>query len=81
MKFVTKTLCFPKLNGSNYQVWSNNMKAVLQMCFLWLFVERLEICSLKPSMDLLVDSSTGKPVLVFSVVYKEWIAEKKEYLE
>ena len=48
---------------------------------LWLFVEVLEICPSKPSMDPPVDSVTGKPVLVSSVAYKEWITEKKEYLE
>jgi len=77
----SETLRFPKLNGSNYHVWSDNMKAALQARLLWLFVEGLEICPSKPSMDPPVDSSTRKPVLVSSAAYKEWIAEKKEYLE
>jgi len=32
-------------------------------------------------MDPPVDSVTRKPVLVSSIAYKEWITEKKEYLE
>jgi len=47
----SETLHFPKLNGSNYHVWSNNMKAALQVHLLWLFVEGLEICPSKPSVD------------------------------
>jgi len=40
----SETLHFPKLNGTNYYVWSDNMKAALQACLLWLFVEGLEDC-------------------------------------
>jgi len=38
----SETLHFPKLNGTNYYVWSDNMKAALQAHLLWLFVEGLE---------------------------------------
>ena len=77
----SETLRFPKLNGSNYHVWSNNMKAALQARLLQLFVEELEICPSKPSVDPPIDSTTQKPMPVSSPDYKAWIAEKKEYLE
>jgi len=38
----SETLHFPKLNDTNYHMWSNNMKAALQDRLLWLFVEGLE---------------------------------------
>ena len=37
-----ETLCFPKLNDTNYHVWSDNMKVALQAHLLQLFVEGLE---------------------------------------
>ena len=77
----SETLRFPKLNGSNYHVWSDNMKAALQVRLLWLFVKGLEICSSKPSADPPIDSTTQKPMSVSSPDYKAWIAKKKEYLE
>jgi len=51
----SETLCFPKLNGTNYHVWSDNMKAALQACLLWLFVEGLEECPPKPSFSSPID--------------------------
>jgi len=57
------------------------MKAALQVCLLWLFVEGLEICPSKPSVDPPIDSTIQKPMPVSSPDYKAWIAEKKEYLE
>jgi len=51
-----ETLYFPKLNGTNYHVWSNNMKVALQAHLLWLFVEGLKACPPKsssgPSIDI-----------------------------
>jgi len=57
------------------------MKAALQAHLLWLFVEGLEICPSKPSVDPPIDSTTQKPMSVSSPDYKAWIAKKKEYLE
>jgi len=77
----SETLHFPKLNGSNYHVWSDNMKVALQARLLWLFVEGLEICPSKPSVNPPIDSTTQRPMPVSSPDYKAWIAEKKKYLE
>jgi len=35
---MSSMLNFPKLNGSNYHVWSNNMMSTLQAWLLWLIV-------------------------------------------
>jgi len=76
----SETLQFPKLNGTNYHVWSNNIKAALQACLLWLFIEGLEDCSSKPSMMHPLDSE-DKPFVTTSAQYKDWIISKREYLD
>jgi hypothetical protein len=35
IKLTSKTLQFPKLNGTNYHTWADNMKAALQAKSLW----------------------------------------------
>ena len=75
-----ETLCFPKLNGTNYHVWSNNMKVALQAYLLWFFVEGLEECPPKPSSGLSIDMD-NKPFIPTSLEYKEWTTSKKEYLD
>ena len=48
---TSETLQFPKLNGTNYHVWSNNMKAVLQAKSLWGVVSGWELCPIKPPLE------------------------------
>ena len=66
----SETLCFPKLNGTNYHVWSNNMKVALLACLLWLFVESLEKCPLKPSSGSPIDID-NKSLISILLEYKE----------
>ena len=74
-----ETLCFPKLNGTNYHVWSNNMKVALQAYLLWLFVEGLEECPPKSSSGPLIDID-NKLLIPTSLEYKEWTTSRKKYL-
>ena len=67
----SETLHFPKLNGTNYYVWSDNMKVALQAHLLWLFVEGLEDCSPIPPTTHPLDSE-GKPFVTTSVMNIEW---------
>ena len=75
----SETLRFPKLNGTNYHVWSDNMKAALQARLLWLFVKSLEECPPKLSSGPPIDID-NKPLIPTSLEYKEWTT-KKEYLD
>ena len=55
------------------------MKAALQACLLWLFVEELEEYPPK----LFANSSVNKDeksCLINSTIYKDWVILKKEYL-
>ena len=76
----SETLHFPKLDGTNYYVWSDNMKAALQAHLLWLFVEGLEDCPPIPPTTHPLDSE-GKPFITTSAQYRNWITSKKEYLD
>ena len=66
----SETLHFPKLNGTNYHVQSDNMKVALQACLLWLFVESLEECPPKPSSSPPIDID-NKPLILTSLEYKK----------
>ena len=79
-KSSSKTLHFPKLNSTNYYVWSDNMKTALQAHLLWLFVEELEDCPPIPPTTHSLDSE-GKPFVTTSAQYRNWITSKKEYLD
>ena len=76
----SETFHFPKLNGTNYHVWSDNMKAALQACLLWLFVEGLEDCPPKPSLTHSLGTD-NKPLITTSPEYKDWIVSKRDYLD
>jgi len=56
------------------------MKAALQARLLWLFVEGLEDCPPIPSMTHPLDPE-GKPFVITSAQYKNWIISKREYLD
>ena len=56
------------------------MKAALQTCLLWLFVEGLEECPPKPSSGPPIDMD-NKSFIPTSLEYKEWTTSKKEYLD
>ncbi|KAJ3557795.1 hypothetical protein NP233_g11654 [Leucocoprinus birnbaumii] len=45
---TSETLQFPKLNGTNYHVWADNMKAALQAKSLWGIVSGRERCPVQP---------------------------------
>jgi len=76
----SKTLHFPKLNSTNYYVWSDNIKVALQARLLWLFVEGLEDYPPIPPTTHSLDSE-GKPFITTSAQYRNWITFKKEYLD
>ena len=76
----SETLYFPKLNGTNYHVQSDNMKVALQAYLLWLFVKGLEECPPKPSSGLPIDMD-NKPFIPTSFEYKKQTTSKKEYLD
>jgi hypothetical protein len=42
-KSTSETLWFPKLNGTNYHIWADNMKAALQAKSLWGIVSGHEL--------------------------------------
>ncbi|KAG6882366.1 hypothetical protein C0993_010874, partial [Termitomyces sp. T159_Od127] len=48
---TSETLQFPKLNGTNFSVWSDNMKAALQAKSLWGVVSGRELCPPKLPAD------------------------------
>ena len=48
---TSETLQFAKFNGTNYHVWSDNMKAALQAKSLWGVVSGREACPVKPPSD------------------------------
>jgi len=56
------------------------MKAVLQACLLWLFVEGLEDCPPKPSLTHPLGTD-NKPLITTSPKYKDWIVSKRDYLD
>jgi len=76
----SETLHFPKLNGTNYYVWSDNVKAALQARLLWLFVKGLEDCPPISPITHPLDSE-GKPFVTTSAQYRNWITSKKGYLD
>jgi len=76
----SETLCFPKLNGTNYYVWSDNMKVALQAQLLWLFVKGLEEYPPKLSSGSPIDMD-NKLFISILLEYKEWTTSKKEYLD
>jgi len=55
------------------------MKVALLACLLWLFVESLEKCLLKPSSGSPIDMD-NKSLISILLEYKEWTTSKKEYL-
>ena len=65
-------LNFPKLNGSNYHTWSDNMMSALQARLLWLIVNGQRPTPSTPSTNPPIDATSGKPV-PSSDNYKEWV--------
>ncbi|KAG6882828.1 hypothetical protein C0993_008972, partial [Termitomyces sp. T159_Od127] len=63
---TSETLQFPKLNGTNFSVWSDNMKAALQAKSLWGVVSGRELCPPKlptdyPELMTMSCPSDGQP--------------------
>ncbi len=76
---TSETLHFPKLSGTNYNSWSDNMKAALQARYLWLFIKGDEVCPLKPPQMVPVDSE-GNPFGRSTAEYKDWKQDHDDYL-
>jgi hypothetical protein len=51
VELTSETLQFPKLNGTNYHTWADNMKAVLQAKSLWGVVSGCEHCPPCPPLE------------------------------
>lgn len=51
LESTSETLQFPKLNGTNYHVWADNMKAALQAKSLWGVISSCECCPPKPPLN------------------------------
>ena len=84
---TSKTLQFTKFNGTNYHVWSDNMKAALQAKSLWGVVSSRKLCPVKPPSDfpdLMTSPGPGKDKPLVSVQRDGWdlmdILQSKEYV-
>jgi hypothetical protein len=62
----------PKLNGSNYRLWVDQMKTHLMMSQLWMIVSGTETCPPKPGTQ---------PSDITSKDFLEWKRDRKEYME
>ena len=62
----------PKLDGSNYHLWVDQMKNFLMMNQLWMIVSGTETCPPPPG---------DQPTDITSKEYQEWKRDRKEYLE
>ena len=69
---MSSMLNFPKLNGSNYHTWSDNMMSALQAQLLWLIVNDQQPTPPTPSTNPPINATSGKPV-PSSNDYKEWV--------
>jgi len=77
---MSSILNFPKLNGSNYHTWSDNMMSTLQAQLLWLIVNGQQPTPLTPSTNPPIDATSGKPVPSFDD-YKEWVHLRTEHMQ
>jgi len=73
-------LNFPKLNGSNYHTWSDNMMSTLQAWLLWLIVNSQQPTPPTSSINPPIDTTSGKPV-PSSDNYKEWVCLWTEHMQ
>ena len=81
-----ETLQFTKFNGTNYHVWSDNMKAALQAKSLWGVVSGRELClPVPPSMfpELAMETSLSSETTLSSIKKEDWelirIFQSEEY--
>ena len=79
VKSTSGTLLFPKLNRTNYHVWSDNMKAVLQAQLLWLIVTSRRSQPTEPDPNPPVDANQ-KPFTSSSTEYKDWNQFHNDFL-
>jgi len=77
---MSSMLNFPKLNGSNYHTWSDNIMSTLQAWLLWLIVNGQWPTPPTPSTNPLIDATSGKPV-PSSDDYKEWVRLQTEHMQ
>jgi len=61
----------PKLTGSNYRLWVDQIKNVLMMSQLWMIVSGIETCPPEPG---------SKPTDVTSKEFPQWKRDRKEYM-
>ena len=62
----------PKLNGSNYHLWVDQIKNVLMMSQLWMIVSGIETYPLQPGTQ---------PTDQDSKEFLQWRRDRKEYME
>jgi hypothetical protein len=62
----------PKLDGSNYRLWVDQMKNFLMVSQLWMIVSGTETCPPKPS---------SQPSDVTSSDFQVWKKDRKEYMD
>jgi len=76
---TSETLSFPKLNGTNYHAWSDNMKAALQARLLWLIVTGRRSQPTEPDPNPPVNNEQ-KPFTPSSTKYKNWNQSHNDFL-
>ena len=62
----------PKLTGSNYRLWVDQIKNVLMMSQLWMVVSGIETCPPEPGT---------KPSDATSKDFLQWKRDRKEYMD
>ena len=62
----------PKLNGSNYRLWVDQIKTVLMMSQLWMVVTGIETCPPQPGTQ---------PTDSDSKEFQVWKKDRKEYMD
>jgi hypothetical protein len=62
----------PRLNGSNYCLWVDQIKNILMMPQLWMVVSGIETCPPKPG---------SQPSDVTSKEFLEWKKDRKDYMD
>jgi len=76
---MSGTLSFPKLNGTNYHAWSDNMKAALQARLLWLIVTGRRSQPTEPDPNPPVNANQ-KLFTPSSTEYKDWNQSHNDFL-
>ncbi|KAG6884039.1 hypothetical protein C0993_001879 [Termitomyces sp. T159_Od127] len=86
-KMTSKTLQFAKPNGTNYHIWSDNMKSALQAKCLWSIVSGRKLCPPQPPAefpDLMTSTcpAEGQPLVKVQKDGQELfeVLQSKEYL-